>query len=102
MKPADLVALGPTEQIAGMFEIMCYDYCLYVECGRCPLEAVRGEGFSSCQEAFADILRRSKAEPWAGHAQRITYSGKERRYCSLCGAELLSDTRCETCGAAIG
>lgn len=86
-------SMSATEKVAGMFAAMCDAFCDMHSCDDCPLYSATDAG-EDCFEAFARLLRDSKAEPWEARS--------ERGYCSVCTHRVPDGAReCPTCGAAI-
>lgn len=98
--------MSATQTIADLFDRFCdgFGICMAERfdsktdsCAECPLFAVADDA-GSCKDAFAELLKQSKGEPWEARADRIGSKG----FCSLCGC-WVPDGRgeCPSCKAAI-
>lgn len=67
-------------------------------CRECPMLEAMDDGWASCQETLAMLLKQAASEPW--ECERREHRGSD--WCSLCGGPLdPDDSECPTCGAAI-
>ena len=86
--------MSATETLAKAFSAMCEAFCDTRSCDDCPLYAATGTG-ENCLEAFARLLRGSKAEPWEARVS-------DGKWCSICTHRVPEGAEsCPTCGAAI-
>ena len=86
--------MSATEVLAKAFAAMCEAFCDMRSCDDCPLYAATYPG-ENCLEAFARLLRESKAEPWEA---RVV----DGKWCSICAHKVPAGAEtCPTCGAII-